>query len=247
VAKKYGGKFSPDGSAQSAVREAVVDARKVDAAGAKANVLFIPGVVLAFLSLNEGAIGLITGLGGAVLLTLAAWLTRDGLRAAAAYDQRKVARKPAFPRKIVGSIFTGLGITAASLMNDPSVLAAIGYGVVAAGLHSAAFGFDPLRDKRMEGIDTFQQDRVARVVDEAEDHLASMKDHIDSIGDRHLEKRTAQFQAAARRMIRTVEEDPRDLRCCSMIAVTWILKSKCCAIGCSAKGFSRPHKGDINV
>jgi len=70
VAKKYGGKFSPDGSAQSAVREAVVDARKVDAAGAKANVLFIPGVVLAFLSLNEGAIGLITGLGGAVLLTL---------------------------------------------------------------------------------------------------------------------------------------------------------------------------------
>ncbi len=211
MAKKYGGKFSPDGSAQSAVREAVVDARKVDAAGAKANVLFIPGVVLAFLSLNEGAIGLITGLGGAVLLTLAAWLTRDGLRAAAAYDQRKVARKPAFPRKIVGSIFTGLGITAASLMNDPSVLAAIGYGVVAAGLHSAAFGFDPLRDKRMEGIDTFQQDRVARVVDEAEDHLASMKDHIDSIGDRHLEKRTAQFQAAARRMIRTVEEDPRDL------------------------------------
>ncbi len=38
-----------------------------------------------------------------------------------------------------------------------------------------------------------------------------MKDHIDSIGDRHLETRTTQFQLMARRMIRTVEEDPRDL------------------------------------
>lgn len=193
------------------MREAVVDERKVDAAGAKATVLFVPGVVLAFLSLNEGALGLIMGLGGAAVLTLAAWLTRDGLRATAAYDQRKVARKPALPRKMFGSALAGTGIAMASLSNDPSVLAAVLYGVAAAGLHTMAFGIDPLRDKRMVGIDTFQQDRVARVVDEAEAYLASMKDHIASIGDRHLETRTAQFQAMARRMIRTVEEDPRDL------------------------------------
>ncbi len=219
MAKKFGGKFSPDGTAQDGVREAVVDERKVNAAGARSNILFVPGVVLAFLSLNEGALGLIMGLalglimglGGAAVLTLAAWLTRDGLRATAAYEQRKVARKPALPRKMLGSALTGAGIAMASLSDDPSVLAAILYGVVAAGLHSAAFGIDPLRDKRMEGIDTFQQDRVAKVVDEAEAHLASMKDHIGSIGDRHLETRTEQFQAMARRMIRTVEEDPRDL------------------------------------
>lgn len=211
VAKKFGGKFSPDGQADSALREAVVDARKVDAAGAKANVLFFPGIILAFLSLNEGAVGLVMGLVGAAVLTLAAWLTRDGLRASAEYDQRKVARKPALPRKVLGSVLTGIGITMASLSNDPSVVAAVLFGLVAAGLHSAAFGIDPMRDKRMEGIDTFQQDRVAKVVDQAEAHLASMKDHIASIGDRHLEARTEQFQAAARKMIRTVEEDPRDL------------------------------------
>lgn len=208
MAKKFGGKFSPDGKG---VREAVVDERKVDAAGAKATMLFVPGVVLAFLSLNEGALGLIMGLGGAAVLTLAAWLTRDGLRATAAYDMRKVARKPALPRKMFGSVLAGAGIAMASLSNDPSVLAAVLYGVAAAGLHTMAFGIDPLRDKQMEGIDTFQQDRVARVVDEAEAYLTSMKDHIASIGDRHLETRTAQFQAMARRMIRTVEEDPRDL------------------------------------
>ncbi|MCF2904575.1 5-bromo-4-chloroindolyl phosphate hydrolysis family protein [Octadecabacter sp. CECT 8868] len=211
MAKKFGGKFSPDGTTQDGIREAVVDQRKVNAAGAKANLLFVPGVLLAFLSLNEGATGLLMGLGGAALMSLAAWLTRDGMRAAAAYDLRKVARKPSIPRKMIGSVLTGLGVTLASLMNDPSMLAAILYGIAAGGLHTMAFGIDPLRDKRMEGIDTFQQDRVAKVVDEAEANLASMTDHIASIGDRHLETRTAQFQATARKMIRTVEEDPRDL------------------------------------
>lgn len=210
MAKKFGGKFSPNGTT-SDVRDVVVDQRRVDAAGARATILFVPGILLAFLSLNEGAVGLVMGLGGAAVLTLAAWLTRDGLRAAAAFDQRKVARKPALPRKMIGSVLTGAGIAIASLFNDPSVLAAVLYGVAAGGLHTLTFGLDPLRDKRMEGIDTFQQDRVAKVVDEAEAHLASMKDHIASIGDRHLETRTTQFQAVARKMIRTVEEDPRDL------------------------------------
>ncbi len=211
MAKKFGGKFSPDGAAPEGVREAVVDARRVDAAGAKANILFVPGVLLAFLSLNEGAVGLALGLAGAAVLTLAAWLTREGLRAAAAFEQRKVARKPALPRKLLGSSLTGTGVILASLSNDPSVMAAVLYGIVASGLHSFAFGIDPMRDKRMAGIDTFQQDRVAKVVEEAEAYLSSMKAHIDSIGDRHLEARVAQFQAMARRMIRTVEEDPRDL------------------------------------
>ena len=210
MAKKFGSKFSPDGTT-SDLRDAAVDERKVDAAGAKATVLFAPGVLLAFLSLNEGAVGLILGLGGAAVLTLAAWLTRDGLRAAAAFDQRKVARKPALPRKLLGTVLIGAGIAIASYSNDASILAAVLYGAAAGVLHTMAFGVDPLRDKRMEGIDSFQQDRVAKVVDQAEAHPAAMKDHIGSIGDRHLETRTAQFQAIARKMIRTVEEDPRDL------------------------------------
>ena len=79
------------------------------------------------------------------------------------------------------------------------------------GLHIAAFGIDPLSDKGMEGIDTFQQDRVARVVDEAEAHLTSMTDALKRAGDRQMELKLEQFQTVARDLIRTVEEDPRDL------------------------------------
>lgn len=213
MAKTFGGKYSPTGSGPQVneAREAAIDQRKIDGAGTKAYILFFPGILLAFLSLNEGAVALLTGLVGAAILTLAAWLTRDGLRAAAAYDARKVARKPALPRKLIGSVLTGVGIALASFMNDGSMLAAALYGVIAGGLHSVAFGVDPLRDKRMEGIDTFQQDRVAKVVDEAEEHLDAMTDHITPLGERQLTSRIDQFRAIAKKMIRTVEEDPRDL------------------------------------
>ena len=189
----------------------MIDERKVDAAGARANLLFVPPVILVFTSLNEGAAGLAMGLVAAGLLTLGAWLLRDGLRATAAYDARKVARRPALPRKALAAVVTGLGAGLASYATDPSVIASVLYAVIAGALHVAAFGIDPLRDKRMEGIDTFQQDRVARVVDEAEAHLRAMADHIATLKDRPLDLRVAAFQSAARRMIRTVEEDPRDL------------------------------------
>ena len=63
----------------------------------------------------------------------------------------------------------------------------------------------------MEGVDTFQQDRVARVVDEAEAHIKVITDQIDTLNERPLTVRVSGFTSAARRMIRTVEEDPRDL------------------------------------
>ena len=74
-----------------------------------------------------------------------------------------------------------------------------------------SFGPDPLRDKGAEGLDTFQTDRVARAVDEAEKHLAAMKDAILRAQDRTLEARVDRFAATARSLFRTIEGDPRDL------------------------------------
>ncbi len=207
MAKKFGGKYSP-GQAQT---PEAVDERQVDAAGARANIMFVPGIVLLATSFNDGPVVLATAVAGAGAMFLAAWLLREGLRATAAYDARKVARRPAIPRKMLSSALTGVGVTLAAMTGDAGLFGALLYGAVSIVLHVAAFGIDPLKDKRMEGVDTFQQDRVARVVEEAEAHLEVMKGQIETLRDRKLETRVASFQAAARRMIRTVEEDPRDL------------------------------------
>ena len=92
-----------------------------------------------------------------------------------------------------------------------TVIAPVLYAIIAAGLHLTAFGLDPMRNKGMDGVDTFQQDRVARVVDEAEKHLASMRETILRAGDRQATARLEDFIDTARDLIRTVEEDPRDL------------------------------------
>lgn len=212
MAKRYGGKFSPDDttSGTGLPRQRV----EVDPAGARSNMMFIPPVVLLATTIGGGALSLTAGLVGAGLLTLAAWLLREGLQAEAAYHARKVARRPAIPRKIFAAALVGLGSATAvyAHLNDAgALLSPILFGLCTAALHLAAFGIDPLSSKGMEGIDTFQQDRVARVVDEAEKLLDAMTDAIKGARDRHAQDRLARFQDTARTLIRTVEEDPRDL------------------------------------
>ncbi|WP_146585145.1 5-bromo-4-chloroindolyl phosphate hydrolysis family protein [Puniceibacterium confluentis] len=211
MAQRFGGKYSPDSTGAPEEGRPAFDGARVDPVGARSNLLFLPPVLLAFTSLTAGAAGLAAGLSGAAVLTLGAWLLRDGLRAEAEFNTRRVARRPAIPRKILAAACAGLGAALAAFKTDPGLVAPLIYGVAAGALHVGAFGIDPLKNKGMEGIDTFQQDRVARVVDEAEKYLAAMTDAVKRAGDRQIEARVERFQVRAKELLRTVEEDPRDL------------------------------------
>jgi hypothetical protein len=207
MARQFGGKYSPN----AAPADDVTDPRKLAKAGSRGRILYVPGIVLVFTSLNNGPEVLLTALMGAGVLTLAAWMLQEGLRAEAAYDARRVARRPALPRKMLASALTGIGVALAAFAGDSGLVGSALYGVAALALHVAAFGIDPLRDKQVAGLDRFQQDRVARVVDEAEAHLTAMADAIAALNDRRLIAHVAAFQRTARRMIARVEDDPRDL------------------------------------
>ncbi len=213
MARQYGGKYSPDskkdGTAHKSTRRA-----EVNPVGGRANVMFFPAIVLVATTLRDGALSMSIGLAGAAVWILSAWLLREGLLAEAEFNTRKIARRPAVPRKILAGFGVGLGTAmavTAHLDTAGDMLAAILFGICASALHLVAFGIDPLKSKGMEGIDTFQQDRVARVVDEAEKHLAAMSDAMRRAGDRQAAAKLEDFQDAARTLIRTVEEDPRDL------------------------------------
>ncbi len=160
-------------------------------------------------------------LAGFGLLVLAAWLTREGLRAEAAYMARRVARRPAFPRKIFASLLTGAGLFAAAMIEGSLPTSALlgGLGTV---LHFAAFGPDPLKNKGVEGIDEFQTDRVARALEKAEAHLAAMQEAIRPLRERALDARVARFAEVAREMFRSIEEDPRDLTAARRYLVVYL-------------------------
>ena len=220
MAQRYGGKYSPEpGAERGAGYPGVAPNRIPKPAEPRHPLARRPGWLLAaaipFLgqAFGSGPEALVRGLGAFALSGAAVFLLREGLRAEAAYDARRSARRPAIPRKIFGSIAMAAGLGLAGLA-DGSLLNALVFGGIGGLLHLLSFGPDPLKDKGMEqlsGVARADSDRAERAVREAEATLAEMANVIRRAGDPALETRLDRFAATARKMFRTVEQDPRDL------------------------------------
>lgn len=215
MAQRFGGEFSPKGhkdtgapgptSASGSFRGA-----RRTRAGGRVNLLFLIPFPLIWKAFTSSPVNMAAYLVAFGILILSAWLTREGIKAQEAFEARKVARRPAMPRKLLGSVLMGLGLGAVGLAGH-GVVEGVLFAVLGAVLHSLAFGIDPMRSKGMAGVDQHQNDRVARAVETGEAHLTAMSTAIKRAQDRKLDARVAQFQDVARDLFRTVENDPRDL------------------------------------
>lgn len=215
MAQRYGGDFSPKGRPEGTPGPkgqpgAQFRGARRTRAGGRVNLLFLAPFPLIWKAFTSDPLSMVQYLAAFGALILAAWLTREGIKAEEAYDARKVARRPALPRKILASLLTGAGLAVVGIAGHGVIDAAI-FGILGTVLHGMAFGLDPLRDKGLDGVDLHQTDRVARAVDKGEAHLVAMTEAIKRAQDRHLEARVDRFTNVARDLFRTVENDPRDL------------------------------------
>lgn len=219
----YGGKYSPESRRAGrpeapATPPAVAPfrnrrARQVDF---RARIMFLVPVPLFFAALGAIRRGqpveTVVELGGFAGLMLSAWLLNEGQRAEQAYAARSIARPPAFPRKLVAAVLTGLSVAVVGGFSlGQGLMGGAVFGAVAAAAHLAAFGLDPMRAKGVAGVDASAQERVARAVDRGEALLRETVAAAGRIGDRRLEARIDRLCDQAREVFRTVEEDPRDL------------------------------------
>ena len=196
MAERFGGKYSPQGGGNGPAKVAVpAPADAKPRGGWRASVLFLSAFLFLFPAFGDGPRDMLLGIlaGGCVILS--AWLSREGLKAEAAYNARKVARRPAVPRKLAGAALTGAALAIGGVIAGQGMVYPVLYALMGAALHLGTFGLDPMADKGMEGIDAFQTSRVAKAVEEGEKHLAAMKDAILRAGDRALERRVDQFAA----------------------------------------------------
>jgi hypothetical protein len=212
MAQRFGGKFSPTDAPSAPVPDKnSFQSKRPTKAGFRSNLLFFLPVAFLWKAFFGDPVTLILGLFAAALMLLGAWLTREGLFAQEAYEARSIARRPALPRKVIGAVLIGAGLGCGTLMSGQGSVIATAFATLATFLHLGAFGFDPLANKSVEGLDDFQTDRVAKAVDTGEAHLKAMKDAILRARDRQLEGRVDHFADTARALFRTVENDPRDL------------------------------------
>jgi|SRR5690606_16902147 hypothetical protein len=208
MAERFGGRFSP--TPQGVDVPAPPEKLPPSRAELRTGWLFAAATPFALKAFFQDPTGLARNLAAFALLVAAAWLTREGVRAAEAFAARRSARRPAFPRKIAGSALTGIGLFLGG-WGGADLIGPLLLGSIGAALHHLAFGADPLSDKGMAGLDPFQQDRVARIVAEGEGHLTEMHAAAERTRDRTIVARVERFAITARALFRTVEEDPRDL------------------------------------
>jgi len=211
MAQRYGGKYSPgadSGTGPEITAPRPFEGRVPTRLGLRVNLLFLLPFFFLPRAFFSASLGMAANLAAFALLILSGWLTREGLRAEAAYDARTVANRPAIPRKIFGSLSLGLGLALAGTWQG-GLLSGVILGIVGAVLHLGAFGPDPLKAKGM--TDPLGSSRVAKAVDLAEAELSAMTRAVERLGDRALETRVDAFAATARAMFRSVEQDPRDL------------------------------------
>jgi len=218
MAQRFGGEFSPQDSPNTTESAEInkFRGRKAHKTNFRSKLLFLAPLPLLLSGIGEmqdgDAAGMVAEFGALSMLLLAPLLLREGLSAQAAYEARKVARPPMFPRKIFAAILTGLGVFLAAFGGwHQDIAVSLVYGMLATGAFLISFGVDPLKSKGIAGVDAFASERVAKAVDKAEDLLAQTLRAAENIGDRKLEGRVEQLASAARDMFRAVEQDPRDL------------------------------------
>lgn len=216
MARRFGGKYSPRPGAPDQGFPGIAPDRLPDPAprhplaGRPAWLAFAAFPFL-FNAFGDGPLALTRSLGAFATIGLAAFLMREGLKAEAAFAARKTARRPALPRKALGSVLLGAGLAVGAQAPELGLIGAAVVAAVGVALGLIAFGLDPMRDKGMAGVDAFQQDRVAKVVAEGERHLTALRAAIARIDDARLMARTEAFAASARGLFRAVEDDPADL------------------------------------
>lgn len=205
MAQRFGGKYSPNGTANPKGTANAVSAQR------PIRLMFI----LPFFFLIGGYFGtpeeLIFAVAAFATLMGAAIFTREGLRAEAVYNARTIARRPALPRKAMAAVLMAVGLFLGARIGQTDAIMAAALGGLGLVLHVMAFGWDPMRNKGAAGMDAFQTDRVARYVDEAEATLTAMRAAIAPLGDRALQARIDAFATTARGLFRGVESDPSDL------------------------------------
>lgn len=217
---RFSGPFSPRPAAQAPLTPAAPVRHPMERRTGWITAAAVPFLLGAFF---QAPAELVADLAAFALMAGSARLTREGLRAEVAYDLRRIARRPAIPRKMFGAGLAGLGLTLGSWAPD-ATFGALLIGAAGVVLHTLAFGADPLRDKGAAG--GFQQDRAARMIDEGQAHLDAMAKAVARTGERRLDEQVAGFTRVVHDLFRQVEQNPADLAGVRRYLGVWLMGAR---------------------
>lgn len=186
----------------------------------RARFLFVLPVPLFFMgmySLFAGDFGqMLARFSSLGLYLFAARQLLEGEKAALEFNSRQIAKPPAFPRKLLASVTTGVATAVMGLfgfvpmMEDPN--AAIMYSLAAGALHSFIFGLDPMRPKGLEGYSELEAKRLLEALERGQQLLSETLRAARSLPNSALQQRVERSMVEAGKVLVAIEKNPDDLQ-----------------------------------
>lgn len=186
-------------------------------AGIKGILLFVLPIPLLFKAIGGlwgGDLESVVATGGAYALCLAgALLMRRGLVNEIEHDQRPFARSAPLPLKTAAASLIGIGTAlAAHLAAGQNLIISLLFGIGAIAGTFMAYGFDPRKKAMAAGEHGVGRDHFTQTLSEAYAKLDRINETRLRIQSREFQERLGGIVEGSQRILRAIEDDPRDLR-----------------------------------
>ncbi|MEM6639120.1 MAG: 5-bromo-4-chloroindolyl phosphate hydrolysis family protein [Pseudomonadota bacterium] len=175
----------------------------------------LPLVAVALSAFSGGdSARLIAALMALGLLWSGAALNRSGLKAEAEFRRRRIAVAPRTPRKTMAAIMVALGAgwSAFALAQIGVVSSAVAAVLALIGT-VLAYGADPRGTKgAAASVAGYSTEEIVAALSEAEAKVDAIVDAARQITVAEFSQRLRDIAESARKVIKVIEDDPRDLR-----------------------------------
>lgn len=173
--------------------------------------LLILGTIKAFAHGNLLGIGI--NAGGYAAFLLAAQILRRGLKAESIYHEKRVARAPKWPLKLLAAgivALTTFGLAWFGAYHSFFVSLAFGGGALL-GMY-LSYGFDPRAQKMVSGGHGYTIEEISETIEAAENTIVSIENANNKIANREFNARIDRICDTARNILDELEANPGAIR-----------------------------------
>ncbi len=177
-------------------------------------------VVIALFQTNIKAFALNTI--GFLLFMGVITLAKRGFVQEAEYHASTLAKAPKTPYKSMAGILLGIvTFYSAYLTGGEGLFKSLFLAVIAVIGWFLYYGGDPKADK-LENLGDISAEFVLETIQEAEGKLNAIKEHMKQIHDSTLHQKLTTALTQAEAILRTIEEDPKDIRVARKFLIVYI-------------------------
>ncbi len=171
----------------------------------------LPATVIAF---GKGdLIGIFVNGGGYSLYLLAAILLRRGLRQEADYHERRISRAPKWSFKIYAAILVAVATWLIACFGaDYTFPVSVLFGICSMLGMYLTYGFDPRREKMIDGSHGYSAGEVTDTIAAAEQIISQIEQANRRIENTEFNNRIVRICHEARSVLEIIEQDPGDIR-----------------------------------